>query len=162
MIGIHGIISWKETFAVKRMIFHIQLLDEIIERNKKTRNLKDEEEYLVNQATQSARIATSWLLLFCLKYTQECWGLEGNWILIQILIISLGMLTHRGKIVGWYHYWIRSKTEGFLWPVEDESLFCDIVTSQVFSDDIYKNLIGAYNTGRRLYQEHWKLGSLYN
>ena len=51
------------------MIFHIQLLDEIIERNKKTRNLKDEEEYLVNQATQSARIATSWLLLFCLKYT---------------------------------------------------------------------------------------------
>ena len=37
MIGLHGTISWKETFAVKRMIFHIQLLVENTMGNKKTK-----------------------------------------------------------------------------------------------------------------------------
>ena len=45
------------------------------------------------------------------------------------------------------------KTEGFLWPPDDESSFCNILTSQVFPDAIYKNLIGAYHAGHRLYQD---------
>ena len=36
---------------------------------------------------------------------------------------------------------------------EDESSFYSIVMGQVFSDAINENMIGAYNTGQKLYQE---------
>ena len=38
-------------------------------------------------------------------------------------------------------------------PPEDESSFYSIVMGQVFSDAINENMIGAYNTGQKLYQE---------
>ena len=39
-----------------------------------------------------------------------------------------------------------------LLPPEDESSVCNIMTGQIFSDVIYEDLIGSYDTGNRLYQ----------
>ena len=35
---------------------------------------------------------------------------------------------------------------------EEETAFCNIINGQLFSDDIYKNLITAYDIGNNLYQ----------
>ena len=38
-------------------------------------------------------------------------------------------------------------------PPEDESPLCNIVTGRVFYDAIYENLISAYSSGQRFYQD---------
>ena len=78
MIGLHGIISWKETFAVKRMIFHIQLLVENTTGNKKTKHWTRRVVWSIKELKQHKSLLhdCSYSIANILKNTEGWRGIE--------------------------------------------------------------------------------------